>query len=225
MKRIIILLLTLIMSSTYGQYKAGTTVAQFLKIGIGSRAIGMGEAFVAVSDDASGLYWNPAGISRSDGPELLFNRTQWIADISVDYVGVILPLGGIGTVGASITSVGMDDMDVTTPYEPDGTGEKFSTSMLAMQATLARNLTDRFSIGFNVKYIQEQIWHMSASGFAIDMGTLFKTQFKDMRLGMSISNYGSPMTMSGRDALIRYDPDPNSEGNNDQIPAYYALSA
>ncbi|MCF7822980.1 MAG: PorV/PorQ family protein [Candidatus Marinimicrobia bacterium] len=225
MKKMLILLLSLLVANSYGQYKGGTTAAPFLKIGIGSRAIGMGEAFVAMSDDASGLYWNPAGISRSSGPELMFSRTDWIADISVDYAGVIMPLYGLGTVGASITSVGMEDMAVRTEDNPDGTGEFFSSSFLALQTSIARNLTDRFSIGFNIKYIQEQIWHMKASGFAIDMGTLFTTQFNDMKLGMNISNYGTPMSMSGRDALVRYDPDENAEGNNDQIPANLAMSS
>ncbi|MCF7808495.1 MAG: PorV/PorQ family protein [Candidatus Marinimicrobia bacterium] len=224
MRKATILLLVILVATAFGQYRGGTTAAPFLKIGIGSRAIGMGEAFVALSDDASGLYWNPAGISRSDGPELFFSRNQWIADIDLNFAGVILPLYGIGTVGVSITSVNMEDMDVRTELEQDGTGEKFSSSMMAMQGSIARNLTDRFSIGFNVKYIQEQIWHMKASAVAIDMGTLFVTQFNDMRLGMNISNYGTSMTMAGRDALVRVDPDPNAEGNNDQIPAHYDMS-
>jgi hypothetical protein len=225
MKRILILLLMLSVSVGYGQYKGGTTAAQFLKIGQGSRAVGMGEAYVAMSDDASGLYWNPGGISRASGAQLMFGYTNWIADMDLNFFGIIAPLYGVGTVGVAITSLTMNDMLVRTEEEPDGTGERFSPSMLAMQLSFGRNLTDRFSIGFNAKYIQEQIWHMQASTMAIDVGTLFRTQFKDMRLGMSISNYGGDMQMSGRDALVRHDPEENAEGNNDQIPANQAVEA
>ncbi|NQT63544.1 MAG: PorV/PorQ family protein [Candidatus Marinimicrobia bacterium] len=218
-----IMLLVIAVSMSFGQYKGGTTAAQFLKIGIGSRATGMGEAYVAMSQDASGLYWNPAGIAQAGGGEILFQRNNWIADVAINYMGVIFPLYGVGTVGISITSLTMDDMPVTTELEPNGTGEEFTASDLALQVTLARSLTDRFSIGFNGKYIQQTIWHSRASAMAVDVGTLFRTQFNDMRLGMSISNYGSGMRMSGRDILVRYDPAPGFEGNNDAIPADYAL--
>ena len=223
LKKILLVLFVGLISVSFAQNKVGTTVAQFLKIGAGSRANGMGEAFVALSDDASGLFWNPAGISRAPHSEMMFVHTQWIADIGYDYVSVIAPIYGIGTVGASITSVTMSDMPVRTERQPDGTGEKFSASDLAMQVSLARNLTDRFSIGFNAKFIQQKIWHMTAKSMAVDVGTLFITQFHDMRLGMSISNYGPSMQMSGRDALVTYDPDPEATGNNPLIPAYLAM--
>jgi len=225
MKKYLIFLLVITVSMSYGQYKGGTTAASFLKIGVGSRAVGMGEAYVAMSQDASGLYWNPAGIAQSGGGEIMFLRNNWIADIAVNYMGVIFPLYGVGTVGMSITSLTMDDMKVRTVLEPDGTGEEFTASDLALQLSLARALTDRFSIGFNFKYIQESIWHSKASAMAVDVGTLFRTQFNDMRLGMSISNYGSSMTMNGRDARRYYDPAPNFEGNNDAVPVYYAMDA
>ncbi|MCF6238850.1 MAG: PorV/PorQ family protein [Candidatus Marinimicrobia bacterium] len=223
MKKQLIVLLVIAVSLGFGQYKGGTTSAQFLKIGVGSRATGMGEAYVAMSQDASGLYWNPAGIAQAQGGEIMFQRNNWIADVAINYVGVIMPLYGLGTVGVSITSLTMDDMPVTTELKPNGTGEEFTASDLAMQLTLARALTDRFSIGFNAKYIQQSIWHSTASAVAFDVGTLFRTQFKDMRLGMSISNYGSGMTMSGRDGLVRYDPAPGMEGNNDAIPVDYSM--
>lgn len=213
----------LMLSSALAQNKAGTTVAQFLKLGVGSRAAGMGEAFVATSDDVSGLYWNPAGIAGTRGPQIMFQHNDWVSDISNDFIGVISPLGGFGVVGVSMTSLSMGEMAVTTEEEPEGTGEMFSASDMALGLTYARALTDRFSIGFNFKYIQEKIWHMSANGIAMDVGTLFRTQFHDMRLGMSISNYGSNMQLSGRDGLIYYDPATELEGNNPAIPAVYKL--
>ena len=218
MKRLT-LILALAGSILWGQNKVGTTAAQFLKVGIGGRATGMGEAFVAVANDASALYWNPAGIARLSGPEVMLLNTRWLADITFNYAGVTFPLYGLGTAGAAITSVSIPDQPVRTEEKQEGTGEYYSAGDLAIQFSFARNLTDRFSIGFNAKYIQEKIWHMQAQGMALDVGTLFITHFHDMRLGMSISNYGSTMQMRGRDALVRYDPDPQAAGNNDQIPA------
>ncbi len=90
------------------QYKSNvsnvaTTAAPFLQIGVGSRAIGMGGAFVATANDASAMYWNPAGLGKLNSAELIFVHTNWLADITFDYAGVILPLGKIGTLGAGIT--------------------------------------------------------------------------------------------------------------------------
>ncbi len=175
---------------------------------------------MALADDATALYWNPAGISKMDVNSVYVNHTEWLAGISHNFGAVIISLPGYGTVGASVTSLNMEEMKVRTEKQPNGTGEWFDASSIAMSGSFARNLTDRFSIGFNAKYIREQIWHMSANSFAIDIGTLFCTRFKDMKIGMCISNFGGSMQLRGRDALIHYDADPYVSGNNDNINAH-----
>ena len=197
--------------------KVGTTAASFLSIEVGARAIGMGGAFVALANDASALYWNPAGIARSASSEVTLNHTEWLADVSYDFAGFIMPLRNIGTIGVSFTSLTMADMRVTTVAYPDGTGEKFGASDFAISTTFARNLTDRFSIGFTGKYINQKLWHMNASSFALDIGTLFTTQFNGMTIGMSISNFGNKMQLLGSDTQIPVDVAPNKEGNNSKI--------
>ena len=82
-------------------------------------------------------------------------------------------------------------------------------------------LTDRFSIGGSVKYIQQNIWHSTAKTIALDIGTLFKTPFNNTRLGASISNYGGKMRMEGRDQKISVDPDQDNEGNVEFVNAVY----
>lgn len=207
----------------FGQNKVGTTAGQFLKIGVGPRASAMGEAFVAVANDATAIYWNPAGTARVGENQVHFGYNDWFLDLVYNYAHAAFPIPRVGTIGVQVTSLTMDEMKVRTEDQQEGTGEYFDASNLSMGLNFARNLTDRFSIGFNFKYIQEQIWHMKASSYALDVGTLFTTQFNGMRLGMSISNFGSKMQMSGRDALIKHDPDPFIEGNNDQINAHYDM--
>jgi hypothetical protein len=199
--------------------KVGTTAAGFLNIDVGARALGMGGSFVSVADDISSMYWNPAGVARLSGPQALFTHSRWIADVNFNYAAFALPLGNVGTLGANATFLTMDEMERTTVFEPDGTGEMFDAGSYAFGLSYARNLTDRFSIGFNVKYINEKIYHSSASGAAFDIGTLFDTQYYGLKIGMSITNYGTKMQMGGRDMLIQTDIDPQIAGNNYNINA------
>ncbi len=64
-----------------GENKIATTSAQFLKIGVGARAASLGESFVAIADDASSLYWNPAGITLAPDRSIYFARTKWAVEL------------------------------------------------------------------------------------------------------------------------------------------------
>jgi len=202
--------------------KTGTTAAGFLKIGAGARAVSMGGAFVSLADDASAMYWNPSGIVQLKRSELLVNRTRWIADIAFTYLGYVQPIPGVGTVGLQVTAMTMEDMEVTRYGFEEGTGETFKAGSYALGLTYARALTDRFSIGGTVKYINEYISQSSSSGLAMDLGTLFLTPFRDIRFGVSISNFGQKLQMTGKDLLVNKDIDPLHNGNNESVNAYLA---
>lgn len=220
MKKLAILILTLFLSTAaYSQSKVGSTAAPFLNIGIGSRAVAMGGAFTATANDVTALYWNPAGIARMESSGAYFSHTKWFADINFNYAGAALNMGGMGTVGAFVTYLDYGETEVTTLREPDGTGEKYGAKDMVLGLSYAMNLTDRFSIGGNVKYINQSIWNSSASAFAIDLGVLFHSEIYGLRIGASITNFGSDMTMDGKDLFVLYDIDPNIFGNNDQILA------
>lgn len=200
--------------------KVGTTAAPFLEIEAGSRALGMGGAFVAVANDVTALYWNPAGIARLKKSGVIFEHVDWLAGTSYNYAALAMPLGPVGALGISFTSLGMADMEVRTVFYPEGTGEKFGVSNVALGLSYAKALTDRFSIGFTGKYIQEKLWHMQASSFALDIGTLFTTQLNNMRIGMSISNFGNKMQLYGKDTMVKHDIDVVKYGNNEKINAH-----
>lgn len=199
--------------------KVGITAAPFLEIGMGARALGMGGAFVGTADDVSALYWNPAGIARSSTMQFMFMHSKWIADINVNWAAMSVPMGAFGSLGLSLTALDYGDMQVRTIDQPDGTGEIFNASDLAVCASYSRALLDRFLIGGNVKYIRQSIWHETASGMALDFGTLFITGLKGLRIGASLTNFGTDMRMEGKDVLVFHDIDPYITGNNERVPA------
>jgi hypothetical protein len=202
------------------QSKSGTAAGTFLEIPVGARGIALGGAFVSLTDDATSLYWNAAGIARLQKNEALVSHTNWIAGTSLDFAGLVLPLGLFGTLGFSFTQLSMGDMKVRTVELPEGTGEYFSASDLAIGVSYARTLSDRFSIGVTAKYIQESIWHEVAYAMAVDVGTSFRTDvFGGMTIGASLSNFGTSMRLAGRDARQFIRLDPTKQGTNGQIPA------
>ena len=211
--RIILLLFWTMLCSVFAIDKTGTTAAKFLSIGIGSRPAGLGNAFVSIADDPTAMYWNPAGISRLSGHQVLVNHNNWFADISLDYSGAVIKLSDNAAFGANITMVSMEEIEVTR-YGNENTGETYRAGDLALGMSYAKNLTDKFSIGGNLKLIREYIASNYASGFAMDIGTLFDTPF-GFRLGTSISNFGPKMRMSGDDLIVPVDISETIEGNNE----------
>ncbi len=198
--------------------KVGTTAAAFLEIPVGARAIGMGSAFAATSDDATGLYWNPAGVARLPYREVMFTHVNWIGDMNHDFAAMTLPLEGFGTIGVSFVGLTMPEMNVTTIEKPEGTGERFSAGSYALGIHYARTLSDRFAIGFTAKYVTESIWNMTSDAFALDAGVLFTTEFLNgMRIGASITNFGTDMKLSGRDTRTFYAIDRTKLGSNQRI--------
>ncbi len=202
--------------------KRGTTAATFLSIAQGARGTAMGGAFVAVVDDPSAMYWNPAGLTSVEGISFMVDNTSWIAGIQYNYVGATISTGSFGVIGLSVTMSNIGDMPVTTVERQEGTGEVFGVSDLAVGLSYGIKLTDAFSIGFTPKLVHQTIWKMSASAFALDLGVKYRTPFTGITLGMSISNFGTKMQMQGNNALVLYDPDPSGSGNNGRIPAQLA---
>ena len=194
--------------------KRGTTAAEFLSIPIGARATAMGNAYSASVNDATAIYWNPSGLAAMDKRTFTAEYATWLADIDFNYAAVVLPTGA-GTFGLGVTALRSPEMEVTTVEEQNGTGERFQTSSYAFSLSYGRNLTDRFAIGATVKVLNERIWNSSATGAALDVGTMFVTPFRGIRLGASISNFGTKMRMSGDDLLVIVDIDPNNRGNNE----------
>ena len=180
-----------------GAQRAGTATAQFLKIGVGARATAMGDAFVAVANDASALYWNPAGITQFQTNEVVLAQTNWFVDIQHQFIGAVYHLSLDDAIGVSVTSLHMDDMQVTTEFAPQGTGNYFSFGDLAAGLTYSRKLTPQFSFGATVRYVQETMDVVKMRGVVIDFGTYYWTGLGTSRFSAVVTNFGNEMSPSG----------------------------
>lgn len=219
MKKLYIIMILLFTTTglLLAQSKVGTTAAPFLGIGVSPRSSALGGTFVGLANDASALYWNPGGISRLNRTEFIAAHTPWLVETDFNWVGLVVAIDEENAFGLNITHLDYGDEEITTIENPEGIQQFWDASDLAIGLTYARNLTDRFSIGGTIKYIQQRIWHSSANAFALDVGILFRTYFNDMKIGMSITNFGSEMQMSGKDLYRKIDLAPGDGGNNPAI--------
>jgi hypothetical protein len=210
-------------------YRVGTTAANFLEIGFGCAGISMGDAYVSMVQDVSAIYWNPGGLAFMSQNEAQFVHQPWIVDIYTSFAAAGIKIPAVGTLALGLVYTGYGDMEVTTVAMQDGTGEQFTANDYAVSLAFARDLTNWFSFGVTGKYVASKIWHMNASAMAVDLGVIVKTPFfsqsgsreDGMRLGMSISNYGTRMQYDGIDLINPIDILPSEDGNYKDAPGQF----
>ena len=184
-----------------GEQRTGTSSGTFLKIGVGARAVGMGESFVAVANDPTAIFWNPAGLASMQRPEATISSVQWPGDIYYDHIAGVLPVRSLG--GSLAFQVGSlyTKIDETTELKPFGTGRSFYYSDFVAGAAYARRWTDKLLIGAGLKYVREDLG--SAVGgpvtnaVLVDIGSIYYLGYGSVRIATSLCNFGSQLTPGG----------------------------
>ncbi len=206
--------------------QSGTAAAEFLNVPVGARATAMGGAFGATAADGTALYWNPAGLAHLPGATATFEYAPWHVGSDFNFASVTGQTP-VGTVAVGVTALTFDDMDVIREDvgNQQPTGETFAAGSYAVSLAYATRLTERFAIGGTVKVVHESIAESAATGVGFDVGTLFTTPFQGVRLGASIVNFGSKLSIDGEDLNIPFDPQPGQNGNNGSVPGRISTDA
>jgi len=148
----------------------------------------MGEAFVAVADDINALYWNPSGLSLSEGKQVIFTHTEWFQAIRYEYLAYCQPALG-GTIGTGITYLYITDIE-----RRDLAGTLLGTTVpandLAIAVSYAKTLSERLNLGGTVKIINQQLDDKSALGIAADLGMQYKLNKEGLVMGLALQNMG-----------------------------------
>jgi hypothetical protein len=177
-----------------GEQRIATSMLTFLKIGQGARAVAMGEAFAPVADDATTMYWNPAGLALLQERRVHLTHTEWPADIDYESLFFTMPAsflgGGLGVQVASLRTT----LDYTTELEPLPTGRTFDYSDFLLAVGGARQFTDRFAFGLALKYVREDLGSdvggSVVNSWAADIGTMFQLPYREFRMSMAWTNAG-----------------------------------
>ena len=179
----------------------GTAAAEFLLLGAGARGMALGPSYAALVRDVEATYYNPAGLPLMEGPEAAFTMMSYFADTDYLWAGFALPLGnGEFGMGLNIGSFGFNDATVYNESDPDGAeGLRYDVRETAIGLSFAHAFIDRFTGGLTLKYISDQLGQAEASGFAVDVGTNFHTEWngRPIALAFVIQNLGSTMRHSG----------------------------
>jgi len=180
----------------------------FLLISPNARAGGMGEAFVALADDASATYWNPAGLAFQQGRQFTSLYSKWLPQFNLDDLYYLFgaykqSIEGLGTIGANITYINLGQQTITDETGPEPLGT-FNSNEFAIALSYATLLTDNLGVGLNVRFISSNLSKVGAgvekgdgqaTGFSLDIGLLKKKLLIDrLSFGLNISNIGSKIT-------------------------------
>lgn len=187
--------------SDLGGQRAGTSSGSFLRIGIGARATGLGESFVAVANDPSAIYWNPAGLASLQRKEVALSHAEWPADIGYEHITLVVPtqrLGGSFGLQFGLLSTRLDE---TTELQPFGTGRSFVYSDMIAGAAYARRWTDKLLVGFGLKYVREDlgadVGGPVTSALLFDVGSIYYLGLGSVRIATSLTSFGSEFKPSG----------------------------
>ena len=208
-----------------GNAQAQTVVAkyagEFISLGVGARALGMGGAFAALAGDVTAGYWNPAGLARIDYPQfILMHDAEFGGLVNNDYGAVAIPVGEKTSLGLSVIRVGVDDIADTRNAGVDANGNVtydpaqftridpsrvtyFNAADWAVYFSYARRQSESFSYGASVKLIRRDLAEYSAMGIGFDIGVWY-SPLENLALGANAQDVTTTLVAwsTGRNELI-----------------------
>ena len=171
---------------------AGTSAAQFLKIGVGARPVAMGEAFGAVSDDSNAIYWNPAGLGQLTQKEVGLTNTTWLEKSNLNFIAYCHPIRKL----QSTFAIGLNQLSIPAIDKYDNQGRKkdtYNASNMAINLAYGGRITDNVFAGTNIKSIQSSIDSTGGSAIGLDFGFLYNKD--NVAFAAAVQNIGSKMTL------------------------------
>lgn len=179
-----------------GGQRAGISALTFLKMDLNPRAAGLGGAGLCISGDAYSPWTNPAAFAETEGLSVGAANTFWASGVNASALSIGKPTSA-GHFALSFTGISSGAMEVRTEFQPNGTGELFYASYFTAGLSYSKQLTEYFSYGATLKYVREQLGQFTANTAAIDLGFLYRTDFKDLSFAVQVRNFGLNSVLKG----------------------------
>ncbi|MDX2195494.1 MAG: PorV/PorQ family protein [Cytophagales bacterium] len=180
-----------------GGQRAGISSYTLLKNDIDPRMIAMGGAGTTLEGNGYAAHWNPACLPELNGHNISVSTRMLYAGMNQSYVAGNIRLRETDYLALSINSFYTGSMDERTEFMPQGTGQKVSANTIAMGVSYAKMLTYKFSFGTSIRYLRESYSYYSSSLVVVDIGFIYKTDWKKLRFGVFLQNFGPNSSASG----------------------------
>ena len=193
-KKLAVLVAVLVAVLPPASLAQGTSGAQFLGVGIGARAVGMGGAYASIADDGTALHWNPAGLTAVEGRTLTLSHVSWLSDAQYQYASYAAPAGSDAAIGVALQQGGADSWD--------NTGEgSFESGDFAGMVGYGRRMSADIGVGADIKLLSSSLGDHGALSYAVDFGVLYRVS-DATRVGAAVRNLGPGLTFeNGTDPL------------------------
>lgn len=195
----------------FGQSRSGTAGFQFIKINVDPRSAAMGNSAVAILNDGAAMYWNPALAAESPQSQLFTSYSRYFLDINMNYVGYMHRFKSFA-IGGSMQYMDSGDIMETTEFQPLGTGRTFRTAHLAVGLTLAQKLTELFSYGLTIKFLNENIEEIQSRAAAIDFGFFYRVGETGLRFAVALQNFGLDASPTGETTRLGLPTEEHPDG-------------
>lgn len=207
----------------YGQ--VGITSVPFLQIEPDSRSTGMGNTGVAIADNASAIFWNPAGLAFQNQNQVSLTHANWLpafnADLFYDYLVGTYYIDGIGTIGGHITFLNLGEQTRT-----DETGlelGRFNSFEISAGLSYGFSISETFAVGTGLRYIYSSLADGSVSGqeispgstVAMDLAALYKS--KPFSIGNREATFNAGLNISNIGPGIQY----TDNAQKDPLPTMF----
>ena len=179
-----------------------------------------GGGAVASATGMDAAFWNPAGLAMSEsGVDAIFSNRQYIADIQNNFFGIATNIGEY-RMATNVRTFNIGDINETTVFSPDGTGQVFTPNFSIVGASISKKLSDNTSVGLTANYVRESFGRVSASGVAYDLGVQYKGLLgrEGLDVGFALKNFGSPVKYEGPGLGVFAEP-----SDADRPNEYYKL--
>jgi hypothetical protein len=184
--------------------RVGQSGWQFLKINGDARPSAMAGAFTALGrGDAGSVFGNPGSLADVRGYDAQINIAKWVADISYQSASVAGRLGDAGVVALSVAMLDYGDIEETVNMStPEGaiatvTGNTYSANDIAVGLSFARNITENLAVGGSFRWMRQTIAELSMNNWAVDVGTIFYTGLRSLRIAVTARNFGPDSRFGG----------------------------
>ncbi|MFA6318965.1 MAG: PorV/PorQ family protein [Elusimicrobiota bacterium] len=186
------LLVVLLLAATQSW---GGETAQFLKIGVGARAVGLGGAYTAVGEDVTAMAWNPGGLASMEKREVGAMYADLVAETRYSFLGYGHPTK-YGTFGAGLIYMGQGSLDGRDSQGRTSGG--FTASDMAFGVSYARTVLPKLGLGLNAKLVRVNIGSDTGYAAAFDLGSRYgmgRVGPGSLSLGLAVQNLGPGITL------------------------------